>query len=233
MKKVFITGTGSGIGYELAQKYLSSGAKVYAVGRKASPILDKQPNFFFFPCDLSDTFLLQAEINDFILNNSFDIAILTAEILWDIKELRETTTENIKKVMDINVWANKELIDSLNTFCTVKQIVVVSSGIAISGSKGSGAYSISKSSLNTMISIFAKELPDIHLSVLATGVIKTSMVNYILANVSHSTYPLVDKISNGVIISADEAAKQLIPAFEKLLEYESGSYVDIRKMYFR
>lgn len=42
-----------------------------------------------------------------------DLVILNAGILNDIKDLRETPLEEIKKAMDVNVWANKILIESL------------------------------------------------------------------------------------------------------------------------
>ena len=48
--------------------------------------------------------------------------------------------------MELNVWANKELIDTLALHAKVKQIVGISSGAAINGSKGWGSYSLSKSS---------------------------------------------------------------------------------------
>jgi len=230
MKNIFITGVGSGLGLALAKKYLEIGERVYAVGRDLPPQLDAYPNFFFFPYDLWETFTLKAQISEFVSNHHFDIAILNAGILGEIKTLKETTVEAIRMVMDVNVWANKELIDTLDEFSTVKQIVGFSSGAAVNGSKGWGAYSLSKSSLNMLINVYAKELPHIHFTALAPGVIRTPMVEHILEEVDRSTYPSAQRLAEGPILSPEQAALNLISVFDKLLGYESGSFIDIRSM---
>lgn len=230
MKNIFITGVGSGLGLALAKKYLEIGERVYAVGRDLPPQLDRDPNFFFFSYDLQKTFTLKAEISEFVRNYHFDIAILNAGILGEIQTLKETPVKAIKTVMDVNVWANKELIDTLDEFSTVKQIVGFSSGAAVNGSKGWGAYSLSKSSLNMLINVYAKELPHIHFTALAPGVIRTPMVEHILEEVDRSTYPSAQRLAEGPILSPEQAASKLIFAFDKLLEYESGSFIDVRSM---
>lgn len=230
MKNILITGIGSGLGFALAKKYLDLGESVCAIGRSLPPSLEKHPNLLFFSYDLQETFTLKAQIGGFLHNKHFDIAILNAGILGEIHTLKETSLEAIKKVMEINVWANKELIDTLDDFCTVKQIVGISSGAAVNGSKGWGAYSLSKTSLNMLMNVYAKELPHIHFTALAPGVIKTPMVKHILNEVDRSDYPSAQRLANGPILTPDQAADRLIPAFDQLLEYESGSFVDVRSM---
>ena len=230
MKNIFITGVGSGLGLALAKKYLEIGERVYAVGRDLPPLLDRNPNFFFFPYDLQETFTLKAEVSEFVHNHHFDIAILNAGILGEIRTLKETPLEAIRTVMDVNVWANKELIDTLDGFSRVKQIVGFSSGAAVNGSKGWGAYSLSKSSLNMLMNVYAKELPHIHFTALAPGVIRTPMVEHILEEVDRSAYPSAQRLAEGLILSPEQAAEKLISVFGRLLEYESGSFIDVRSM---
>ncbi|MCD6212853.1 MAG: SDR family NAD(P)-dependent oxidoreductase, partial [Sulfurovum sp.] len=183
MKKILITGIGSGLGEALVQELLANGDTVYAIGRTFPKIFDKNPHFFFFPYDLSETFMLKAEIKAFIENHAFDIVILNAGLLGEIKTLAQTDLNEIKEVMEVNVWANKELIDTLNEYAHVKQIVGISSGAAVNGSKGWGAYSLSKAGLNMLLSVYAKELPGIHFTALAPGVIDTPMVRRIIHEV--------------------------------------------------
>ena len=230
MKNVLITGVGSGLGLALAKKYLEIGERVYAIGRDLPPQLDRDPNFFFFPYDLQETSALKAKVSEFVSNRHFDIAILNAGILGEIRTLKETPMEAIRTVMDVNVWANKELIDTLDEFGGVTQIVGFSSGAAVNGSKGWGAYSLSKSSLNMLINVYAKELPHIHFTALAPGVIRTPMVEHILEEVDRSIYPSAQRLAEGPILSPEQAANRLIVAFDKLLKYESGSFIDIRSM---
>ncbi len=135
-----------------------------------------------------------------------------------------------KEVMEVNVWANKELIDTLHAHAKVKQIIGISSGAAVNGSKGWGTYSISKSAFNMLLKVYAKELPDIHFTALAPGVIHTPMVQHIIDEVNDEIYPSAKKLKEGNIQTPQEAANHLVTIFPQLLEYESGSFLDVRTM---
>ncbi len=230
MKNILITGIGSGLGEALAREYLANGDTVYAIGRTFPKIFDNNPHFFFFSYDLSQTFMIKDKIKTFVKNHSFDIVILNAGILGEIQMLNQTNLEEIKEVMELNVWANKELIDTLNEYAHVKQVVGISSGAAVNGSKGWGAYSLSKAGLNMLLSVYAKELPEIHFTALAPGVIDTPMVRHIINTVDDHTFPSAKKLKEGNIQTPKEAAQLLITTFDKLLEYESGSFLDVRTM---
>ncbi len=230
MKSIFITGIGSGLGEALAKEYLAQGDAVYAIGRTFPKQFDHYPHFFFFPYDLSQTFMINSEIMPFVQNHSFDIAILNAGMLGEINTLNKTDLIDIKNVMELNVWANKELITLLSEHSSVQQIVGISSGAAVNGSKGWGAYSLSKSGLNMLLNVYAKELPKIHFTALAPGIIKTSMVEHIINKVDEQEFPSAKKLKESYIQSPQEAAKHLISIFPKLLNYESGSFLDVRTM---
>jgi len=229
-KNIFITGISSGLGEALAREYLANGDTVYAIGRTFPKIFDNNPHFFFFPFDLSQTFMINSEIKPFIENHSFDVVILNAGVLGKIQTLNKTDLNEIKEVMEVNVWANKELIDTLNEYAHIKQVVGISSGAAVNGSKGWGAYSLSKTGLNMLLCVYAKELPEIHFTALAPGVIDTPMVQHIIQNIDDHTFPSAKKLKEGNIQTPKEAAKLLISTFDKLLEYESGSFLDVRMM---
>lgn len=230
MNNIFITGVNTGLGNALAVAYLDKGYKVYAVGREVPSRLDANPNFFFFPYDLSETYTLKDTLSDFIKDRSFETVILNAGILGDIRVLNQTDLMQIKEVMEVNVWANKEIIDALSEFSFVKQIVGISSGASVNGSKGWGAYSLSKSSLNMLLNLYAKELPEIHFTSLAPGVIDTDMVRHIIHSIDEKEFPSVSRLKEGKIQSPKEAAQLLINTFPKLFEYESGSFLDVRTM---
>ncbi|PHS34622.1 MAG: short-chain dehydrogenase [Sulfurovum sp.] len=227
-KNILITGIGSGLGEALAKEYLEEGYQVYAIGRTFPKILDSHPHFFFFPYDLSKTFMLKETVKDFVSKHTFDIVILNAGVLGEIKPLNQTELGQLKTVMELNIWANKELIDTLSTYAEVKQIVGISSGASINGSKGWGAYSLSKSGLNMLLNLYAKELPNIHFTALAPGVIKTPMVQHILDEVDEEEFPSAKTLKRGLIQTPQVAAKRLIDIMPVLLRYESGSYLDIR-----
>jgi len=230
MRNILITGIGSGLGEALAKLYLDHGDKVYAVGRTFPKQFDHYEHFFFFPYDLSRTFLINSDIAPFIRDHVYDLVILNAGVLGEIKTLKETDLNDIKEVMELNVWANKELIDALSTYATVKQVVGISSGAAVNGSKGWGAYSLSKSALNMLLKVYAKELPQIHFCALAPGVIKTPMTDHIIEKVDDQEFPSAKRLKESHIQTPEEAAKNLLFVIPKLLAYESGCYVDVREM---
>lgn len=230
MKNILITGISSGLGEALAQAYLEKGDAVYAIGKTISGKLDHYPHFFFFPYDLSETFIIQSTLKEFLQNRSFDLVILNAGVLGDIETLFQTDLMAAKEVMEINVWANKELIDLLSKESYVKQVIGISSGAAINGSKGWGAYSLSKAALNMLLNVYAKELPDIHFTALAPGIIRTPMVEHIMEEVDDSVFPSAKRLKEGPIQTPREAAENLIAVFPQLLTHESGSFVDVRTM---
>ncbi|MCO4844631.1 MAG: SDR family NAD(P)-dependent oxidoreductase [Sulfurovum sp.] len=230
MENILITGVSSGLGEALAKEYLENGDNVYAIGKTIPTKLDRYPHFFFFPYDLSETFMIQSTLKEFLAHRSFDIVILNAGVLGEIQTLSKTDLMDAKAVMEVNVWANKELIDTLHAHAQVKQIVGISSGAAINGSKGWGAYSLSKSGLNMLLSVYAKELPEIHFTALAPGVIHTPMVQHIIDEVNDEVYPSAKQLKEGNIRTPEEVAKHLIETFPKLLAYESGSFLDVRTM---
>jgi len=228
MKNILITGVSSGLGFALTQAYLDKGDAVYAIGKTIPKQFENNPHFFFFPYDLSDIFMLKSTIKDFIENRSFTIVILNAGVLGEINTLSQIQTDEIKKVMDVNVWANKELIDILSKYSIVQQIIGISSGASVNGSKGWGAYSLSKSALNMLFRIYAKELPETHFTSLAPGIIKTAMVEHIINEVDDKNFPSAKTLKESHIQTPKEAAQNLLYVFPKLLNYESGSFLDVR-----
>ena len=230
MQNILITGVSSGLGEALAKEYLENGYTVYAIGKTIPKKLDHYPHFFFFPYDLNETFMIGSTLKEFLEHRSFDIVILNAGVLGDIQTLGKTELSDIKEVMEVNVWANKELIDSLHAYAQVKQIVGISSGAAVNGSKGWGAYSLSKAGLNMLLKVYAKELPEIHFTALAPGIIRTSMVQHIIDDVNDELFPSAKKLKESHIQTPQEAAKHLIAIFPQLLTYESGSFLDVRTM---
>lgn len=230
MQNILITGVSSGLGEALVEAYLEKGDSVYAIGRTLPKKFDRHPHFFFFPYDLSETFMIQATVKEFLQDRSFEIAILNAGVLGDIQTLSETDLSDIKAVMEVNVWANKELIDVLNAHASVKQVVGISSGAAVNGSKGWGAYSLSKSALNMLFKVYAKELSETHFTALAPGIIKTPMTDHIIEKVNDEIFPSAKKLKESYIQTPKEAAKNLLFVIPKLFAYESGSFVDVREM---
>ncbi len=230
MKKVFITGVSSGLGEALAERCLQRGDQVFAVGRHENKRLLNQPGYTFYPLDLSDLSMLRENLKSFVHHHEYDLVILNAGMLGEIREMSEISLDEARTVMDVNLWANKQIIDTLDLHATSKQIVAVSSGAAVNGSKGWGPYAISKAALNMMIKVYAAEKPWTHFSAIAPGVVMTPMLKKILERTDPVIYPSIQRIKDGPILTPPAAASLFLDACEKALEHESGSFLDVRTM---
>lgn len=233
---ILITGTSSGLGYGLAAYYMEQGHVVYGISRKIKREQKENKKFRFLLQDISNFGEVETNLLSFLKEvKKLDLVILNAGVLNDIKKLKDTSLDEIKKVMDVNVWANKVLIDSLfKHIPEINQVVAISSGAAVSGSLGWNAYSLSKATLNMLINLYAKEQSQTHFCALAPGLIDTKMQDYIFSLPEEKEYPAVKKLKkakeSGTMPTVDEAAEINAKAIEKVLNSPSGSFLDVRKM---
>ncbi|MDD2198643.1 MAG: SDR family NAD(P)-dependent oxidoreductase, partial [Bacteroidales bacterium] len=157
-----------------------------------------------------------------------------AGILGKIADMRESSLTNIKKVMDTNVWSNKILIDNLVKYNTPNQIVAISSGAAISGSRGWNAYSLSKAALNMLISLYADEIPEVHFSALAPGLVDTQMQEYISSLPEDKQFPTMQRLKKARgtadMPKPNNIAPKIAETINKIQEELSGSFFDVRRI---
>ncbi len=233
---VFITGVHAGLGNALTQAFLNEDAEVFAVSRRRPDELDNAARLRYRSLDLSKTEEIRDGIREFLgPEKRLDLVLLNAGVLGEIKDLRDTSLGEIAAVLDVNVWANKLIYDTLlDMDIQVRQLVAISSGAAFNGSGGWGAYSMSKSALNLMFRVYAHENPDTHFVCLAPGLIKTQMLDYVCSLDDDERYPAVGRIRSAVgtdrMQTPSQAAERLLAVFPRLLEYPTGSYVDIREV---
>lgn len=227
---ILITGVSSGIGFGLAKKYLELGATVFGISRRKPKEL-VSPRFHFQPIDLNIGTDIAPALERFNLEKvALDAVILNAGIYGKISDLREAEISHFRNVMMVNVWANKILLDYLLETCAnIDQVVAVSSRAAVSPYRGSGAYCISKSALNMLISLYATENPATHFSTISPPIVDTAIQDYLTGFPSDERYHYLEALknyqTNGGMLSPDDAAPVLLQAFELARKYPSGSFV--------
>lgn len=227
-KNVLITGCSSGLGLALTQYYLDNGFKVYGISRNKPNLNDK--NFIFKEFDLSKIDSISTELTPFIDTISeIEIVYLNAGILGDIKEMKYQSVNDIKKALDINVFANKEILDILSQQ-KVNNIIAISSGASKNGSKGWGAYSLSKATLNMLINLYSKEMLETKILAVAPGVIETPMTDVIRFDVDDSIFTSAKILKSGEIQQPLDAAMRLDEVINRANEFESGSFIDVRNI---
>ena len=236
MRHIFITGVSTGIGNALAAAYLDRGDCVYGVSRRVPETLVEHANFTFASHDLRDHEGSMALIPRMLLDTpQIDLAVLNAGALGAFGDIGSAELDEMKDVTEINLWANKTVLDALfSLHKTVQQVVTISSGAAVNGNRGWQGYAISKAALNMLTKLYAAERPEAHFCALAPGIIDTAMQEDLCGRPPDPRYPSLEalrsKRSTPEMPSAEEAAGQLIEVFERARQrVGSGEFADIRK----
>ena len=227
-KNILITGCSSGLGLALTNLYLQKGFKVYGISRRKPNI--ENENFIFKTYDLKNIRTIKQDLNNFIEDvKEFETVYLNAGMLGEIKSSFDINLDELNEVYELNVYANKELLDILS-LCEVKNIITISSGAAKNGSKGWAAYSLSKAGVNMLMNLYSKEMTNTKLLAVAPGVIETPMTDYIRFDLDENEFPSAKRLKEGEIQTPSEAALRLNDVITRINEFESGSFIDVRNI---
>lgn len=241
--KVLITGISSGLGYGFAQAYLEDGWTVYGVSRRTPENLARSfgaGQLRVRNLDLGEYDAIAPALGELLSDVAprLDLVILNAGILGEIEDLRTANIATLRHTMDVNVWANKAILDTifaLRPAVAVDQVVAISSGAAVNGSRGWSGYSISKAALNMLTMLYAQEVPETHFTALAPGLIDTAMQDYMSEKPDVKKFPSVQRLrdARGTAAMPDPytAARRIQALFSKIKqEIPSGAFADVRKL---
>ncbi|MGH8129079.1 MAG: SDR family NAD(P)-dependent oxidoreductase [Gammaproteobacteria bacterium] len=231
-ENVFITGVSSGLGRGFVEEYLERGNTVYGLSRRGAGF--EHERLHETKCDLADLDAIPGVLDRLIGDAGITLVILNAGILGEFKPMPEIGLDEFRRAMDINVWANKLILDWFAAHGAPRQVVLISSGAAITGHKGWGTYALSKATLNMLAQLYAHDLPDTHVAAFAPGLVHTAMQDHINAKVDEKRFPSIKglKAARGTpdMPGPREAAQRIADAIEKLPQrIDSGAYTDIRK----
>ena len=180
-KNIIITGTSSGIGFELAKIFSKKNHRVLALSRNNSKLRDlnlEGVHAVDFNLNDHDYF----EINQFIKSvKKIDVLINNAGYLVN-KPFSQTTLEDFNLVYSTNIISVAMLIkNTIDYMEKGSNVLNISSIGGIQGSvkfSGLSAYSSSKGALNILTEMLAEEYKDqgIHFNSLALGSVQTKML---------------------------------------------------------
>lgn len=181
-KNVIITGTSSGIGYELVKIFSEKNYEVLALSRNNSILRSQNlSGVTSIDFDLTD-YKNYAELDEYIKSfKKIDVLINNAGFLVN-KDFEKTTIEDFKKIYSVNVFSVAMLIKYTIQYMSINSSIVNISSIGgIQGSvkfPGLSAYSSSKGALNILTEMLAEEYKDknIHFNTLALGSVQTKML---------------------------------------------------------
>ena len=194
-KNIIITGTSSGIGFELVNIFSKKNHRVLALSRDNSKLRELKLNgvdAIDFDLNHND----YGKINEFLKKDEkIDILINNAGYLVN-KPFKETTLEDFQIVYSTNVFSVAMLIKNTIDFMeSGSNVLNISSIGGIQGSvkfPGLSAYSSSKGALNILTEMLAEEYKDrgIHFNSLALGSVQTKMLEKAFPNFTASTSAL-------------------------------------------
>ncbi len=231
---ILVTGNSSGLGRGLTEVYLERGWRVFGCSRRGcrGPSGDLRD----LRCDLADFAAVPAALQGLLGSaEGLALVVLNAGILGEIKPLSATGLDELRRIMDINLWSNKLVMDWLLEWGRpVRQVVMISSGAAVLGNKGWGGYALSKAGLNMLARLYAHEFPDTHISALAPGLIDTAMMDYLCVEPDPGEYPALQRIRDArggyAMPGPLEAARRVASVVDALRGFPSGEFVDIRRI---
>ncbi len=227
--RLFITGVGSGLGKALVLEALERGYEVFALSRRLPAELEGR--IHFAPCDLRDFERIPLTLKKLLDSSDYlDLVILNAGVLGRFGDMREIPLRSFEEVMKVNLWANKVILDTLSDLgIGVGQLIGISSGAAVNCNRGWNAYAISKAALNCLLKLYAREMEKTHVIALAPGLVLTPMLEEVMRQ-DEERFPSVRRIKESPKRTPEEAARLIFQLLPRLREFESGSFVDIRKL---
>jgi NAD(P)-dependent dehydrogenase (short-subunit alcohol dehydrogenase family) len=232
MPSALITGTSSGLGHGLAELLLDAGWDVFGCSRRGCDL----PGIRDRSLDLTAYEQLPGALHSLLEDvKNLDLVVLNAGVLGEIRDLNNTPLSDVKKVMEINLWANKAVMDWLHAWHgTVAQVVMISSGASILGNRGWGGYALSKAALNMLAKLYAHEFAATHISALAPGIIDTAMMDYLCEQADPHSFPALQRLraarGTATMPGPRDAAAKVLSVVPQLRERPSGSFVDIREI---
>ncbi|WP_312191438.1 SDR family oxidoreductase [Sphingobacterium sp.] len=231
-KNVVITGGSAGIGLATAKTFIEKGADVLITGRnadslQAASVSINSPKLKTLASDtsqLADIALLAETVAD--SGKKVDVLVLNAGIAKQYS-IEDTTEEVFDDLYNINVkglfFTLQRLIPHLSEGASV---VLLSSGVSVSGYAQMGAYAATKSAVDSIARTAATELADrkIRVNVVAPGLTDTPMNHQTPEDIKNAIAAAVPLKRIG---QAEEIASAIVFLSSNEASYISGSYLAV------
>lgn len=229
-----VTGNSSGFGLGLTQVLQGQGARIYGLSRRGCPDAGVAGDERVDLSDFDATAAAMERLLDGV--ETLDLVVLNAGLLGHMQRMQDAPMDELRRLMDVNAFANKVILDALlRRNVHVGQIVAISSGASVSGHAGWSGYSLSKAALNMMMQLYAHEFPEeTAINALAPGLIDTSMQDYLCEEADREAFPVLQRLKAArgteTMPTPEKAAEAVLDVLPRLRQTTRGSFVDIRQL---
>lgn len=232
---ILITGTSSGLGNALAIQFLENGASVFGISRRINEALLDYSQYHHLSHDLSILDEIPLKLNYFLSGiKTLDLVILNAGTTPKADHLGRIPVKEVTNLMQVNVWANKIIIDSIiKMMPVIYQVVAITSGQVINKIRDLHTFSLSKSILMKWIQLYSHKVPSVHFSALSPGIINSGLMEYVSSLPNEKNCPYINELKSiresGQMPAAQLVANYLVEVMGSVLQNDSGTYYDIEK----
>jgi len=228
MRKILITGAGSGLGEALAKKYASEGAEICIadLNEKGGNAVAKQiqemgGDAFFVKCDITQ----QWDVDKLVMTvaerwRSIDMLINNAGVA-SAGKIESETLEQWQWVLDINllghVRTTKACLPLLrNSEAADKTIINIASQAGLTAAPGMASYCVTKAAMVSLSETMHLELSveGIHVAVVCPAFFDTNL-NQSLRSSDEKMQAVVTKLIKKSGVSANEIAEKVFDAVNK------------------
>ena len=234
-KRLLITGCNRGLGHGIATVAIEQGYEVIALGRTEPKDLMGSNSLKFTYVDFGELDSIAKSTRTALRTiDHIDLVVLNAGVLGKLAHMSEVDTSDLKQTMDVNVWSNKVLLNTLFDLpIRISSVLAISSGAAVSGHRGWAGYALSKATFVMLIKLFANEHPDTHFLSLAPGLIDTNMQSTIRDLDQDQAFPSFERLraAHGTpnMPNPEDAARHIFHMLTGPMgQLPSGNFADIR-----
>lgn len=223
VKKILVTGAGSGLGKALAMRYATAGCEICVAdvnvegSNEVVELINQQGgSAFFVPCDITK----QWDVDKLAITlaerwQSLDVLVNNAGVAT-AGSIESESLEQWQWVIDVNVIGQVRMTKAMlpllrKNRADQRNIINIASQAGITAGPGMGSYCVTKAAVVSFSETAHLELAEegIHVSVACPAFFNTNL-NRSLRSDDPGMQSVVDKMIKKSVITADEIAQKII-----------------------